>query len=165
MALGLRISESDSRVYVMLGDGEVQEGQIWEAAMAASHYRVDNICAILDRNSLQIDGSTEEVMAIEPIADKWASFGWNVLVIDGHNIFKFRHYSSDLAVIQCLQFIRRNAVIDVCNHLVDSCAAEVANLLDQFVQVLSLGIGHGGSSGNRCKAVSEIEQATIADSL
>lgn len=86
MALGAKLSGQSHRVYVVLGDGEVQEGQIWEAAMSASHYRVDNLCAILDRNSLQIDGTTEEVMGIEPIADKWASFGWHVLTIDGHDI-------------------------------------------------------------------------------
>ncbi len=86
LALGARLDGKEYRVYAMLGDGETQEGQIWEAAMAASHYRLDNLCAILDRNSLQIDGSTEEVMGIEPIADKWASFGWNVLTIDGHNM-------------------------------------------------------------------------------
>jgi len=86
MALGARIKGEGHRIYVMLGDGETQEGQVWEAAMAASHYRLDNICAILDRNSLQIDGSTEEVMGVEPIADKWSSFGWNVLNIDGHDM-------------------------------------------------------------------------------
>ncbi|MBU0762537.1 MAG: transketolase [Candidatus Altiarchaeota archaeon] len=86
LALGAKLDKKDRRIYVMLGDGESQEGQVWEAAMSCSHYRLDNLCAILDRNSLQIDGSTEEVMAIEPIADKWASFGWNVLTIDGHNV-------------------------------------------------------------------------------
>lgn len=86
LALGAQLDGSAHRIYVILGDGETQEGQVWEAAMSASHYRLDNLCAILDRNGLQIDGSTEEVMGIEPIADKWAAFGWNVLTIDGHNI-------------------------------------------------------------------------------
>jgi transketolase len=85
LALGARLDRKDSRVYAILGDGESQEGQVWEAAMAAAHYRLDNLCAVLDRNSLQIDGSTEEVMSIEPVADKWAGFGWNVLEINGHN--------------------------------------------------------------------------------
>ncbi|MFH1055204.1 MAG: transketolase [Candidatus Altiarchaeota archaeon] len=85
IALAGKMDKKEYRVYAVLGDGECQEGQIWEAAMAAAHYGLDNLCAIVDRNSLQIDGSTEEVMAVEPIADKWASFGWNVLVINGHN--------------------------------------------------------------------------------
>jgi transketolase len=86
LALGAKLDKKGYRVYAMLGDGESQEGQVWEAAMSASHYHLDNLCAILDRNSLQIDGSTEEVMSIEPIAEKWASFGWHVLSIDGHNM-------------------------------------------------------------------------------
>jgi len=86
IAASLKLDQKDSRVYAVLGDGETQEGQIWEAAMAASHYKLDNLCAVVDRNSLQIDGSTEEVMSLEPIADKWAAFGWNVITIDGHDI-------------------------------------------------------------------------------
>jgi len=86
LALSGKLDKKDFRVYAVLGDGECQEGQIWEAAMSAAHYKLDNLCVVVDRNSLQIDGSTEEVMAIEPIADKWASFGWNVLTIDGHNL-------------------------------------------------------------------------------
>jgi transketolase len=86
LALGGRLDKRDGRVYAILGDGESQEGQIWEAAMAAAHYRLDNLCAILDRNSLQIDGSTEEVMSIEPVAEKWSGFGWNVLEVNGHSI-------------------------------------------------------------------------------
>ena len=85
LALAGRLDKRDYRVYAVLGDGECQEGQVWEAAMAAAHYKLDNLCAIVDRNSLQIDGSTEEVMAVEPISEKWASFGWNVLSINGHN--------------------------------------------------------------------------------
>jgi len=88
LALAGKLDKKDYRVYAVLGDGESQEGQVWEAAMAASHYRLDNLCVILDRNSLQIDGNTEEVMGIEPVADKWAAFGWNVLTIDGHNILE-----------------------------------------------------------------------------
>lgn len=84
MALGIRLNKNNARVYVLLGDGEVQEGMIWEAAMTAAHYQIDNLCAILDRNGLQIDGAVEEVMNIEPIADKWKAFGWHVINIDGH---------------------------------------------------------------------------------
>ena len=70
----------------MLGDGEIQEGQIWEAAMAAGHYKVDNLCAILDNNGFQIDGAIESIMSPYPITDKWKAFGWHVIEIDGHNM-------------------------------------------------------------------------------
>lgn len=86
MALAGRIDGRDYRVYVLLGDGEIQEGQIWEAAMAASHYSLDNLCAVLDFNGLQIDGRLQEVMNPEPIPEKWRAFGWNVIEIDGHDM-------------------------------------------------------------------------------
>lgn len=86
VALGLKIDNSSSRVYCLTGDGELQEGQIWEAAMTAAHYCLDNLCAIVDNNGLQIDGACCNVMNIEPITDKWKAFGWNVIDIDGHNI-------------------------------------------------------------------------------
>lgn len=86
MSLAAKMDKKDYRVYCLLGDGEIQEGNIWEAAMAAAHYRCDNLCAILDYNGFQIDGRVSEVMAIEPLADKWQAFGWRVLSIDGHNI-------------------------------------------------------------------------------
>lgn len=85
MALALRLDGSDSRVYALLGDGECQEGQVWEAAMASSHHQVGNLTAIVDRNGLQIDGPTEKVMGLEPFADKWRAFGWKVVEIDGHD--------------------------------------------------------------------------------
>ncbi|MCX7913510.1 MAG: transketolase [Thermodesulfovibrionales bacterium] len=86
IALGLRLSKINARVYCLLGDGEIQEGQIWEAAMTASHYSLDNVCAIVDLNDLQIDGRCSEVMKIEPVTKKWEAFGWHVLQIDGHNM-------------------------------------------------------------------------------
>ena len=86
MALAGRLDEKNYRVFVLLGDGEIQEGQIWEAAMAASHYKIDNITAILDRNGLQLDGPTERIMSIEPIVAKWLAFGWHVTEIDGYEI-------------------------------------------------------------------------------
>lgn len=73
------------RVYVLLGDGELQEGLVWEAAMAAAHYKLDNLCAIVDWNGLQIDGKNEEVMTVTPIDEKFKAFGFHVLMIDGHN--------------------------------------------------------------------------------
>lgn len=86
MALAGKLDKMDYRVYVLLGDGEIQEGQVWEAAMLASHYKLDNLTAFLDYNGLQIDGPTEEVMSPGSLADKWRAFGWHVLEIDGHDI-------------------------------------------------------------------------------
>ena len=86
LAIAAKYDKRDSRMYVVLGDGEIQEGQIWEAAMSAAHYKLDNITAFVDRNGLQIDGHTEEVMGVEPLIDKWKGFGWHVITIDGHNI-------------------------------------------------------------------------------
>ncbi len=84
MGLALKLDKRESRIYVLLGDGEMQEGIVWEAGMAAAHYQLDNLTAILDYNGLQIDGKNDDVMRIQPIAQKWESFGWNVLEIDGH---------------------------------------------------------------------------------
>lgn len=86
MALGLRLRQSPARVYVILGDGELNEGQMWEAAMAAVHFQVDNLIAIVDRNCMQLDGDTAVIMETEPIADKWRAFGWNVQQVDGHSV-------------------------------------------------------------------------------
>jgi transketolase len=85
-ALGIRLNKKNSRVYCLMGDGEQQEGQIWEAAMAAVHYKLDNLCGIVDRNRLQIDGFCRDVMDSEPLEKKWESFGWNVMTVDGHDI-------------------------------------------------------------------------------
>ncbi len=86
LALGMRLDKKLSRVYCLLGDGEIQEGQVWEAAMSASKFRLSNLCAILDRNNGQIDGHVSDVMPIEPVAEKWKSFGWHVIEIDGHDM-------------------------------------------------------------------------------
>ncbi len=86
ISLALRLDKKDSRVYVLMGDGEVQEGNIWEAAMACAHYKCDNLCAILDYNGFQIDGRTCAVMNLEPMAAKWQAFGWHTIEIDGHNM-------------------------------------------------------------------------------
>ncbi|KPK30511.1 MAG: transketolase [Nitrospira bacterium SG8_35_1] len=86
MALGLRLDRNPARVYCIMGDGEIQEGQIWEAAMTAAHYKIDNLCAVVDCNGLQIDGPVAKVMNIEPVVDKWEAFGWHVIDIDGHNM-------------------------------------------------------------------------------
>jgi len=86
IAMGLRLDKSNARVYCLLGDGEIQEGQVWEAAMSASHYHLDNLCAFVDHNGLQIDGRCCDVMNIEPVEDKWAAFGWHTISVDGHNM-------------------------------------------------------------------------------
>lgn len=86
MAIGGKMGQKDFRVYVMIGDGEQAEGSIWEAAMAASHYQLDNLVAIIDRNGLQISGTTEEVMALDNLRFKYESFGFNVIEIDGNDI-------------------------------------------------------------------------------
>jgi len=86
MALAARLDGRAARVYVLLGDGELQEGQVWEAAMAAAHYRLDSITAFVDWNGLQIDGPVTEVMSPLPIADKWRAFGWEAQEIDGHDV-------------------------------------------------------------------------------
>jgi transketolase len=86
MAVAARLDGRSSRVYVLLGDGEVQEGQIWEAAMFGAFHKVDNIVAIVDYNKIQLDGLVKDIMEIEPLADKWRSFGWHALEVDGHSI-------------------------------------------------------------------------------
>jgi transketolase len=85
MALAAKLDKKDYKIYCLISDGECQEGQTWEAAQAAVHYKLDNLCAMLDRNFTQIDGRTEEIMKIEPIAEKWRAFGWDTVEIDGHD--------------------------------------------------------------------------------
>ena len=86
MALAGKADGKDFRVYAMLGDGEIEEGQVWEAAMAAAKYRLDNLCAVVDVNGLQIDGPTAQVMPSEPLDKKFEAFNWNVLHVDGHDL-------------------------------------------------------------------------------
>ena len=86
MALGLRHQKIDARVYTMLGDGELQEGEVWEGAMCAAHYRLSNLCAIVDYNKMQSDDRNEAIMGLEPLAQKWRAFGWNAIEIPGHDI-------------------------------------------------------------------------------
>ena len=85
MAIAGKCDKKDYRVYAVLGDGEIAEGQVWEAAMAAAKYHLDNLCAFVDVNGLQIDGATADVMPSEPLDQKFAAFGWNVLKVDGHD--------------------------------------------------------------------------------
>jgi len=88
VALAGKLDNKNYNVYAMLGDGETGEGQVWEAAAVAAHYKLDNLTAMIDRNFLQIDGHTENVLKLESVRDRWSSFGWNTIEIDGHDIEK-----------------------------------------------------------------------------
>ncbi len=106
MALANRLSGNTHRIYVLLGDGECEEGEVWEAAMAAHHYELDNLCAIVDLNHLQIDGRTEEVIDPNPIGAKFRAFGWNVIEVDGNDLLAlqnaFRQAAEKKGVPTCL---------------------------------------------------------------
>jgi transketolase len=86
MAMAAKMDKKDYKVYVLMGDGEQAEGSVWEAAMAGGHYKLDNLVAIVDRNRLQISGNTETVMSLDSLGDKWASFGWEVIEVNGNNM-------------------------------------------------------------------------------
>ncbi|MGZ6022908.1 MAG: transketolase [Rhizomicrobium sp.] len=86
MAMGLKLQRSTARVYTMLGDGELQEGEVWEAAMCAAHHQLDNLCVIIDYNKLQSDNRNDAIMRLEPLAAKWRAFDWAIAEIDGHDI-------------------------------------------------------------------------------
>jgi len=111
MALAAKLDRKSYRIYVMLGDGENDCGQIWEAAMASSHFKVDNLTAILDRNRIQLDGPTEQIMSLEPLADKWKAFGWHVLEIDGHD---FRQI---LSAFDTAKEIKGRPTIIICHTI------------------------------------------------
>lgn len=101
MALGGRAKGLDFNTFVMLGDGEMQEGQVWEAALCAAHHELSNLVAIVDRNGYQLDGKVDDTMTIEPLDDKWRAFGWDVHVVDGHDLTALtpllRHLKADKA--------------------------------------------------------------------
>jgi transketolase len=86
MAMGLKLQKSSARVYTMVGDGELQEGEVWEAAMCAAHHQLDNLCVIIDYNKLQSDNRNDVIMRLEPLAAKWRAFDWAIAEIDGHDI-------------------------------------------------------------------------------
>lgn len=86
LALAARLRGASYRTYCLMGDGELQEGQIWEAAMSAAHYGLDNLCGIVDYNGVQLDGTTKDIMNIDPVADKWRAFNWNVICCNGHDL-------------------------------------------------------------------------------
>jgi transketolase len=97
MAEAARLDKSPTRVYVLLGDGEIQEGQIWEAAMYGAFHKVDNIVAIVDYNKIQLDGFVKDIMELEPLADKWRASGWNVIEADGHDFAALQKAFADAA--------------------------------------------------------------------
>ena len=97
MGLAARMDGRSYRTYVLLGDGEIQEGQIWEAAMAGAFHKIDNVVAIVDYNGIQLDGFVKDIMEVAPLADKWRAFGWHTLEIDGHNLPAIRQALDDAA--------------------------------------------------------------------
>lgn len=100
MSLAAKLDKRAYRVYCLMGDGEIQEGNIWEAAMAASHYQCDNLCAVLDYNGFQIDGKVRDIMNLEPLAAKWKAFGWHTIEIDGHNMEQILSAYQEAAAIK-----------------------------------------------------------------
>ena len=100
MSLAARLNGGQSRSYVVLGDGEIQEGQVWESAMAAAFLRVDNLVAIVDYNHIQLDGFVKDIMDLEPLADKWRSFGWHVIEPSGHDIGALQRAFAEAASVK-----------------------------------------------------------------
>lgn len=109
MALGLRLKRSGARVYVVMGDGELDEGSVWEAAMSAAKHRLDNLTALVDYNKLQSYGPISEVMALEPLADKWRSFGFHVLEANGHDVADLRE------ALKTAAFVSEKPSIVICH--------------------------------------------------
>jgi transketolase len=97
MSLAAKLNSGPSRTFVMMGDGEIQEGQIWESAMAAAFMKADNLVAIVDNNRIQLDGFVKDIMAIDPLGEKWRSFGWHVIELDGHDFAAIESALSEAA--------------------------------------------------------------------
>lgn len=108
MALGYKYDGHKGQIFCLMGDGECDEGQVWEAAMFASHYELNNITVIIDRNGYQIDGKTEDVLKLEPFREKWQSFGWTTMEIDGHNMEK---------IVNSLQKSRGKRIVIIANTI------------------------------------------------
>ncbi|MFH1459815.1 MAG: transketolase [Candidatus Omnitrophota bacterium] len=124
MALAGKIDKQDYQVYCIIGDGEIQEGNIWEAAMACAHFKTDNLCVILDYNRIQIDGRVEDIMGIEPVADKWKAFGWQVIEIDGHNIAEI------LAAFERAKTVKGKPCIIIANTVKGKGVSFMENVVD-----------------------------------
>lgn len=123
VALAGKLDKKDYKVYCMMGDGETGEGQVWEAAAVASHYKLDNLTAMIDRNYLQIDGNTEDVLKLESVKERWSSFGWYTLEIEGHNIEKIlealnqAYYTKNKPTIIILNTIKGKGVSFMENNV------------------------------------------------
>ncbi len=151
MAMGLQ--GTPARVFCMLGDGEIQEGQIWEAALSASKYQLSNLCAILDANNGQIDGPVDQVMPLEPLADKWKAFGWHVIEIDGHNwdqILKayqeartLQTQGSKKPVFIIARTVKGKGVSFMENNIAWHGAVPTPEQAEQAIAELSRGMNHG----------------------
>jgi len=124
MSLAARIDKLDYRVYVLLGDGETQEGNIWEAAMAAAHYKCNNLCAMLDYNCFQIDGKICDIMGLEPVIAKWQAFGWHTIEINGHNMQEI------LAAYQTAKTIKAKPVIIIAHTIKGKGVSFMENVRD-----------------------------------
>jgi transketolase len=124
MALAAKLDARDYRVYALLGDGELEEGQIWEAAMFAAHYKLDNLTAFVDFNGLQIDGPVSEIMSPLPIPEKWQAFGWHVLVIDGHD------YSAIYDAIQTAKTVKDKPTMIVAKTIKGKGVCQMENVVD-----------------------------------
>lgn len=124
MALAAHLDGSDRRVYTILGDGELEEGMVWEGAMFAAHYKLDNLTAFIDFNGLQIDGPVAEVLSPLPIPEKWQAFNWNVIVIDGHNI------SEIYDAIQTAKTVKGKPTMIVANTVKGKGVCEMENIAD-----------------------------------
>lgn len=145
MAMSERLHHQDYMTYVMLGDGEVQEGMVWEAAMAAHHHDLGNLVAIVDCNGVQINGWVNEIMTVEPLADKWRAFGWNVVEVNGHNMKDL------LTVLHTAKTMRHPTVILMrtvkgrgVSFMEDDCKWHGNSPSDEELVQAILEIGEGG---------------------
>ena len=145
MAMSGRLHHQDYMTYVMLGDGEVQEGMVWEAAMAAHHHDLGNLVAIVDCNGVQINGWVNEIMPVEPLADKWRAFGWNVVEVNGHNMKDL------LTVLHTAKTMRHPTVILMrtvkgrgVSFMEDDCKWHGNSPSDEELVQAILEIGEGG---------------------
>lgn len=124
MALAGRLDGRDYYVYALMGDGEIQEGQVWEAAMSAGHYKLDHVIAFVDHNNLQIDGTNDDVMSVRPIDDKFRAFGWDVTTIDGHDLDAI-----DAAIVAAKQVKGKPSLI-VCETIKGKGVSFMENVVD-----------------------------------
>ena len=145
MAMSGRLHHQDYMTYVMLGDGEVQEGMVWESAMAAHHHDLGNLVAIVDCNGVQINGWVNEIMTVEPLADKWRAFGWNVVEVNGHNMKDL------LTVLHTAKTMRHPTVILMrtvkgrgVSFMEDDCKWHGNSPSDEELVQATLEIGEGG---------------------